>query len=94
MMSSFSVDLLELLDDRYDIDIKDYWKLSDEERHNVSIVVIESIFATLKRQPDTIPLYIRLIDDRLKFAEYHDEFEQAEIFNRIKKELLKISPIY
>ena len=93
-MTTFSLDLLELLDDRYDIDIKDYWTLSNEERHNVSIVVIESIFATLKRQPEVLPLYIRLIDDRVKLAEYHDEYEQAEIFNRIKKELLKISPIY
>jgi hypothetical protein len=93
-MTTFSLDLLELLDDRYNMDIKDYWSLSNKERHNLSIVVIESIFDTLKRQPETFPLYIRLIDDRVKLAEYHDEFEQAEIFNRIKKELLKISPIY
>jgi hypothetical protein len=93
-MTTFSLDLLELLDDRYNMDIKDYWSLSNKERHNLSIVVIESIFDTLKRQPETFPLYIRLIDDRVKLAEYHDEYEQAEIFNRIKKELLKISPIY
>ncbi len=93
-MTTFSLDLLELLDDRYNMDIKDYWSLSNKERHNLSIVVIESIFDTLKREPATLPLYVRLIDDRVKLAEYHDEFEQAEIFNRIKKELLKISPIY
>jgi hypothetical protein len=93
-MTNFSVDLLELLDDRYNIDIKDYWSLSNEERDNLTQTVILSLFATLKRQPDTLPLYIRLIDDRIKFAEYHDEFEQSEIFNRIKQELLKISPIY
>ena len=93
-MTTFSLDLLELLDDSYNIDFKDYWTISSKERHNLSIVVIESIFATLKRQPEVLPLYIRLIDDRVKLAEYHDEYEQAEIFNRIKKELLKISPIY
>ena len=93
-MTNFSVDLLELLDDRYDIDIKDYWTLTDEERDNLTQTVIQSLFATLKRQPETLPIYIRLIDDRLKLSEYHDEFEQSEIFNRIKKELLKISPLY
>jgi hypothetical protein len=93
-MTNFSVDLLELLDDRYNIDIKDYWSLSNEEKDNLSNIVIQSLFAILKRQPETLPLYVRLIDDRVKLSEYHDEFEQAEIFNRIKKELLKISPIY
>ena len=93
-MTTFSLDLLELLDDRYNIELKDYWSLSNEERDNISIVVLESIFYILKREPDTLPLYVRLVDDRVKFAEYHEEFEQAEIFNRIKKELLKISPIY
>jgi hypothetical protein len=93
-MTNFSVDLLELLDDRYNIDIKDYWSLSNEEKDNLSNIVIQSLFTILKRQPETLPLYVRLIDDRVKLSEYHDEFEQAEIFNRIKKELLKISPIY
>lgn len=93
-MSTFSVDIIDLLGDRYNIDLEDYWSLSNEERDNITITVIDSIFNTLKRQPNSIPLYIRLIDDRLKFAEYHEEFEQAEIFNRIKKELIKISPIY
>ena len=93
-MTNFSVDLMELLDDRYNIDIKDYWTLSNEEKDNISTVVIQSFFATLKQQPETIPIYIRLIDDRVKISEYHDEYEQAEIFNRIKKELLKISPLY
>jgi hypothetical protein len=93
-MTNFSVDLLELIDDRYNIDIKDYWTLSNEERDNLTQTVIQSIFATLKRQPETISLYITLVNDRIKISEYHDEYEQSEIFNRIKKELLKISPIY
>lgn len=93
-MTTFSLDLIDLLGDRYDIEIEDYWRLSNEDKDNISAVIIESIFATLKREPATLPLYVRLMDDRLKYAEYHDEFEQCEIFNRIKKELLKISPIY
>lgn len=93
-MTTFSVDLLELLGDRYDIELEEYWSLSDEEKDNLSNIVIQSIFTTLKREPATFPLYVRLIQDRVKIAEYHDQFEEAEIFNRIQKELLKISPLY
>ena len=93
-MTNFSVDLLELLGDRYDIELEEYWGLSNEEKDNLSQVVIQSIFATLKREPATFPLYVRLIHDRVKIAEYHEQYEEAEIFHRIKKELLKISPIY
>jgi hypothetical protein len=93
-MTTFSVDLLELLGDKYDIELEDYWGLSNDDKDNLSQVVIQSIFATLKREPATFPLYVNLISDRVKIAEYHDQFEEAEIFNRIKQELLKISPIY
>lgn len=87
-------DLIDSLGDKYDIDIEDYWDLSNEDKDKISIIVIQFIYGTLKHQIETLPIYIRLIDDRVKSAEYHEEYEQAEIFNRIKKELLKIFPIY
>jgi hypothetical protein len=93
-MTTFSPDLIELLGDRYDIELEEYWSLTDEDKHNVTMVVLNSIFHILQRDKKTVPMYIRLIDDRIKYSEYHEEFEHCEIFNRIKKELLKINPIY
>ena len=93
-MTTFSPDLINLLGDRYDIELEEYWTLTNEEKDNITEVVLSSIFHTLKQDINTLPIYIRLIDDRIKFSEYHQEYENAEIFNRIKKELLKISPIY
>ena len=93
-MTTFSPDLLNLLGDRYNIELEEYWSLTNEEKDNVTEVVLNSIFHILQRDQNTVPMYIRLIEDRIKYSEYHQEFEHCEIFNRIKKELLKISPIY
>lgn len=93
-MTTFSPDLINLLGDRYDIELNEYWSLTDEEKDNVTAVVLHSIFHLLQRDKTTLPMYIRLVDDRIKYSEYHEEFEHCEIFNRIKKELLKINPIY
>jgi hypothetical protein len=93
-MTTFSPDLLNLLGDRYNIELEEYWSLTNEEKDNVTVVVLNSIFHILQRDQKTVPMYIRLIEDRIKYSEYHQEFEHCEIFNRIKKELLKISPIY
>jgi hypothetical protein len=93
-MTTFSPDLLNLLGDRYNIELEEYWSLTNEEKDNVTVVVLNSIFHILQRDQNTVPMYIRLIEDRIKYSEYHQEFEHCEIFNRIKKELLKISPIY
>lgn len=89
-MTTISIDLMELLDDRYDLELKDYWTLSDEDKDNLSLTVIRSLFTTLKLHPETFIFYITLIENKVKIAEMNDEYEQAEIFNRIKIELENI----
>lgn len=71
-----------------DIESKDYWKLSEEEKNNLTNSIISQVFVTLKKDIDSVPVYLRLLDERIKFSEYHQEFELAEVYRRISKRLI------
>jgi hypothetical protein len=89
-MTTLDLDLDSLLDDRFDIDLNEYWSLTEEQKNYITQVVITQVFKTLHIDPNTLILYLRLLDDRIYYSEYHEEYEYAEIYRRIKYALLPI----
>jgi hypothetical protein len=87
-MTTLDIDLDTLLDDRFDIELKQYWNLTEDEKNYITDVVITQVFRTLRIDPNTLVLYIRLLDDRILYSVYHEEYEHAEIYKRIRYSLI------
>jgi hypothetical protein len=87
-MTTLDIDLDSLLDDRFDIDLNEYWSLTEDEKNYITQVVITQVFKTLHIDPNTLIIYLRLLDDRIRYAVYHEEYEHAEIYRRIRYSLL------
>ena len=87
-MTTLDIDLDTLLDDRFDIELNQYWNLTEDEKNYITHVVITQVFKTLQINPDTLILYLRLLDDRINYSVYHEEYEHAEIYRRIRYSLL------
>jgi hypothetical protein len=89
-MTTLDLDLDSLLDDRFDIDLNEYWSLTEEQKNYITQVVITQVFKTLHIDPNTLILYLRLLDDRINYSVYNEEYEYAEIYRRIKYALFPI----
>jgi hypothetical protein len=86
-MTRLNLDLKEILGDRYDIEMKDYFKLSVEERNYLAKYLVSKIFITLIRNRESLPLYQFLLQDRLFEIEFNQEYELADLYQRIINEI-------
>jgi len=86
-MTRLSLDLKEMLGDRYDIEMEDYFKLTVEERDYLAKYVVSKIFITLIQNRESLPLYQFLLQDRLFELEFNQEYELADLYQRIINEM-------
>jgi len=80
-----------LLEDKYDIQVSDYFRLSSKERNYLAILVVHTIFHKLKSDKTLVPVYIHLVNKHMHESEMQDEFELADLYKRIKRELFNFS---
>jgi len=85
--------LEDLMDDRYDIDISDYWSLTDEDKDRITEIVVTNVLVQLSLAPNYYPRYIELLNDSIKVAGEFENYEKAEMLNRMKKRFLEIKPL-
>ena len=78
--------LLEL-EYKYDIEIKDYFKLTEEDRDYIATVVSNGLIQHWSSLPITIHSYLAVINRIIREAEYKEEYEKCELFFRIEKKL-------
>lgn len=90
-MLGFNIE--DLLDDRYDIDISDYWSLTDEDKDRITEIVVTNVLVQLSLAPNYYPRYIELLNDSIKVAGEFENYEKAEMLNRMKKRFLEIKPL-
>ena len=50
--------LEDLLDDRYDIDLNEYWGLPEEDKDRITDIVVTNVLVQLSLAPDYYPRYI------------------------------------
>ena len=84
--------LEDLLDDRYDIDISDYWTLTEDDKDRITEIVVTNVLFQLLSAPDYYPRYMELLDNSIKVAGEFEQYEKAEMLNRMKKRFLQIKP--
>ena len=85
--------LEDLMDNRYDIDISDYWSLTDGDKDRITEIVVTNVLVQLSLAPDYYPRYIELLNDSIKVAGEFEQYEKAEMLNRMKKRFLEIKPL-
>ena len=77
----------KLLKTKYDIPVKDYFTLSDEDKEGVVDIVIEYYKKNLILNPEMIYLYLKILTEQISTAIDDDQFERADIMTRTKKRL-------
>jgi hypothetical protein len=79
------------LEDKYNIEVTDYFNLSAKERNYLAILVVHTIFYKLKSDKMLVPVYIHMVNKHMKESELLEEFELADLYKRIKRELFNFS---
>ncbi len=87
-MTRMNLDIVGILGDRYDIELNEYFTLSVEERDYLAKYVVSMIFLELRRHPETIGMYEYLLKDRIGELSLTDEFELADLYQRILNEII------
>lgn len=81
------LDLIGLLGDRYDIEMTDYFTLTEEERNYLAKYVVSRIFVTLRNNPDYAMMYEFNLQDRIDELISMEEYEHADLYQRILNEI-------
>ncbi|CAB4137551.1 hypothetical protein UFOVP323_35 [uncultured Caudovirales phage] len=77
----------ELLRTKYDIPVKDYFTLSDEDKEGIVDIVIQYYEKNLMVNPEMIYLYLKILTEQISISIESDQFERADIMTRTRKRL-------
>lgn len=67
---------------------KEYFQVSEQDRDSIARMVIIREFLDLKADPSTLPIYMDYISTRIEHFKASDQYEAADFFERIKKNLI------
>lgn len=87
-MTRLNLDLSELLGDRYDIAMSEYFTLTEEERNYLAKYVVSRIFLTLRNNPEYAKMYEFTLQDRIDELTFNEEYEHADLYQRILNEII------
>jgi uncharacterized lipoprotein YehR (DUF1307 family) len=85
-VETYKVDLL--LDSKYDIELKDYWKLPEQDKNELAKLVVEQIHKGFRNLND-LPYHISQLDDRRMESVEDEEFERADMIRRIMEKTIE-----
>lgn len=71
-----------LLDSKYDIELEQYWDLSEEDKEQLAGLVVQQIHKGLKNL-NNLPYHLSQLDDRRMESVEDEEFERADMIKRI-----------
>jgi hypothetical protein len=71
-----------LLDSKYDIELEQYWDLSEEDKQELARLVVQQIHKGLKNL-NNLPYHLSQLDDRRMESVEDEEFERADMIKRI-----------
>lgn len=75
------------LEYKYDVDINAYFKMSKEEREEITTLVAEAIIQNTKPVPAHIHFVLVTLQDIVRKAEEDEEYEKADMFFKIEKKI-------
>lgn len=91
-MTNLDLNLEELLDDRFSVEIKDYWKLPESDKTLITKSIIRVLYPKIMKHRDYVMFYLSLLDERREHAEELEEFERADIIIRLQNKIHDLLP--
>jgi hypothetical protein len=88
-MNRIDYEIQLLLDNKYDIELEEYWKLTEEEKNTLTDLIVKVLVKNNRLDANYFEYYCSMMDDRRREAEYHNEFERADIISRIREKLIQ-----
>lgn len=86
----FYFNLEDLLDGRYDIELDEYWKLPEDEKERITLIVVNVILNDLIKTEEQYQRYKMLLDVGIDVSITNEEYEKAEMLKRIKDKFNEI----
>jgi hypothetical protein len=86
----FYFNLEDLLEGRYDIELDEYWKLPEDEKERITLIVVNVILNDLIKTEEQYERYKMLLDVGIDVSITNEEYEKAEMLKRIKDKFNEI----
>lgn len=71
---------LSLVDNRFDIEVEDYFSLSNEERNELAEMIVNYFLPVLEEEPEALKVILIGLDILIGEAEFNEEYEKASLY--------------
>lgn len=85
MIIEFDID--ELLENKYNIKLKKYWKLPEEEKEQITDLLFQFVLVMFDRNPSIYSTYMNILNDSINNCSDFGEYEKADILTRLKNRI-------
>lgn len=82
--------ILDIIDTKYDIDIEDYFKLSEESKIELTELLTQSLINNSQQNPIILHSYIISINKLIGRSLQEEDYERCDMFSRIEKKLMSL----
>ena len=80
-----------LLKKRYDINLEDYWTLTEKEKTEITEIIQTYYDELLLREPQLYSVYLHLLKETLIRSDLKEDYEQSDM---IKRSIEKLKEVY
>jgi hypothetical protein len=88
------LDVEELLNNKYNIEIDEYWKLPEEQKKLITETLFSFILVMFDNNPSIYTTYMNLLKQSIQLKSEMNEYEKADILLRLKEKILETFVIY
>ena len=79
-----------LLDEKFDIDVKQYWSLSVRDKNQITKIIINFYLNNFKMNRRDILVHMSMLDFQVDMALEDELYEKAEILKRVIIQMKKM----
>ena len=79
-----------LLDEKFDIDVKQYWSLSVRDKNQITKIIIDFYLNNFKMNRRDILVHMSMLDFQVDMALEDELYEKAEILKRVIIQMKKM----
>jgi hypothetical protein len=71
---------LSLVDNKFDIDVEDYFTLSNEERNELANLILDYFLPVIEEDTNSLKIILIGLDILIGEAEFNEEYEKASLY--------------
>jgi len=89
-MDSFFQNILLKLDYQFDIEMSEYFRLTEEQKNEITHIISDGLLQRSKGNLIHLHGYIATLEKIIRQCEEDEEYEKCELFIRIEKKLFNV----